>query len=201
MASKHPKNIHDEFALVERFVDTIIPYLVVLLALLIILDFTTDIHQFEPWISYADWLIIGFFITDLVFKWFHVRKFTQFVKLYWLDILAVFPFYLVLRTYFFIAELVAFGERVSEAQQIAHEAVLLREAKIIKESEIFTKESKLLREAELIAKEGSRASRLVRLAQRFVRFIYAGLHLTLYHTLTTSRKHQHESARYITRTR
>lgn len=185
---KFPSNIERELRTVEHFVDRVIPFLVVLLGLLIVADVTMDIHRFEPWVSYADWLIVGFFATDLVFKWRHVRKVTKFLKLYWLDILAVFPFYLLFRAYVVIAELVVAGEKIKEAQQIAHEAILLRETKLLKEAEVFTKEGRLAREAELIGKEARTLPRMLRFGQRLIRFVWGTLHVTHGHLVLASKK-------------
>lgn len=188
MQKKFPSNIERELSSVEHLVDKVIPFLVVLIALLIIADFTMDIHKFEPWVTYADWLIVGFFVADLIFKWRHVRKVTKFLKLYWLDILAVFPFYLLFRAYVAIAEIVVAGERIKEAQQIAHEAVLLRETKLLKEAEIFTKEARLAREAELLGKEARFVPRMIRFGQRLIRFVWGTLHVTHGHLVQTSKK-------------
>ncbi|MBI4141454.1 hypothetical protein HY484_00855 [Candidatus Woesearchaeota archaeon] len=185
---KYPSNIKRELSSIEHIVDKTIPFLVVLLALLIIADFTMDIHKFEPWVSYADWLIVGFFVIDLSFKWRHVRKVTKFLKLYWLDILAVFPFYLIFRAYVAIADIIVAGERIKEAQQIAHEAVLLRETKLLKEAELFTKETRLVREAELAAKEAKFVPRMIRFGQRLIRFVWGSLHVTHGHLVLASKK-------------
>ncbi|MBI4140940.1 hypothetical protein HY485_03835 [Candidatus Woesearchaeota archaeon] len=185
---KFPSNIKKEFASVEQLVDRVIPFLVILLALLILADMTMDIHRFEPWVSYADWLVIGVFVADLIFKWRHVRKVTKFLRLYWLDIIAVFPFYLFFRAYVAIAELVVAGERIKEAQEIAHEALLLRETKLLKEAEIFGKEARLAREAELAAKDVRFVPRMIRLFQRLLRFVWGSLHVTHGHLVQASRK-------------
>ena len=172
---RFPSNIERELSSVEQLVDRIIPFLVILLALLIVADITMDIHRFEPWVSYADWLVIGVFVADLIFKWRHVRKVTKFLRLYWLDIIAVFPFYLFFRAYVAIAELVVAGERIKEAQEIAHEALLLRETKLLKESELVAKESRFV-------------PRMIRFGQRLIRFVWGSLHVTHGHLVQASRK-------------
>lgn len=181
---KLPQNIEHELSVIEHFVDTAIPYLVIVLALLIVINLTGYAHFFEPWISYADWLIIGFFVIDLVFKWRHVRKFTKFIKLYWLDILAVFPFYLLIRAYATIAEIIALGERVSEAQQLTHETLLLRETRLLEEAKIFEEGEKLGKETKLLP-------RIIRFVQRILRFVYGSLHVIKDHLLHVSRKNKH----------
>ena len=62
----------------EWFTDLIIPYLLILLAAELILDnpFWTlySLEHFEPMVGYLDHFILFFFVTDLCFKWFHVRN-------------------------------------------------------------------------------------------------------------------------------
>ena len=101
MRGKKKSVFENKLAKIEHFVDRSIPFIVILLAIIIVLEFFVDAHSFEPWLIYADWVIIAFFIADLVFKWRHVRNLTKFIRLYWLDIIAVFPFYLIIRTYLF----------------------------------------------------------------------------------------------------
>ena len=143
---------------VERFVDRSIPFLLILLAIVIIADFTSWGKKYHAIITIADYVIIAFFVADLVFKWRHIRKVVPFIKAYWLDIIAVFPFYLFFRFIIAARELIAAGET---AQKALHEIALLREARLLREAELL-KEAKLLREA-----------RLVRFAPRFLRLLRA----------------------------
>lgn len=156
------KKLHKVKEKTEHFVDKIIPYLVVLLGLILVLEFTVDLHKYEIYIKYFDYVIVAFFLADLYFKWIKTKKIKTFVRLYWLDILAVFPFYLIFRTYLLFAELATSTE---QAQKFMHEAVLLREAKVIEP---------FLKETEIAAKEASRLSRFerfIKTVQRFVRFL------------------------------
>lgn len=173
-----------ELEAIEHFVDKAIPYLVVILGVMLVLNFTTDVHKFDPWFTYLDWSIIAFFVADLIFKWRHVRKVKKFVRLYWLEIIAVFPFYLIIRAYATIAELLVVGERVQEFQQFTHEALLVREAKVLRETELLAKESQLL------SREVSSVGRFARFVQRLIRFIWASLHYTTEHLLHVSRKNR-----------
>ncbi|MEM4282120.1 MAG: ion transporter [Candidatus Woesearchaeota archaeon] len=150
----------------ERFVDRMIPLMIIILAVLIIAGFVTDIEHYQPWVGIADWVIIGFFVADLLLKWRHVRKFRTFVKLYWIDILAVFPFFLIFRAYLFVNEFIKAGE---EAQKILHESILLRETKLLREAQF-------IKEAELSLREARPFIRLLRLAQRGIRLIALRLH-------------------------
>ncbi len=139
----------------EHFTDHIIPYLVVLLAIVLILEnpFWTLVHlsEYEPWIGIFDSVIVFFFVVDLVFKWFKTRNVRKFFRLYWLDIVAVFPFYLAFRAYAQVVGIFRLGEEVSEtAQKLAHEAVLLREARMFREAEEMAKEARAAREFSIV---------------------------------------------------
>ena len=151
----------------ERFTSRSIPVWVILLTIILILEnpfwIIISLHEYEPWIGIADGLIVLFFVLDLVFKWYTVRHWKQFLKLYWLDILAVFPFYLIARVWISVRSVLVVGEEIGESQRVLHEFLLLREGELIKEA-------RLAKEAELL-KETRPFIRALRSAQRFLRFI------------------------------
>ncbi len=151
----------------EHFTDHIIPYLVVALAIVLVLEnpFWTLVHlgEYEPWITIFDSVIVFFFVVDLIFKWFKTKNVRTFFKLYWLDMVAVFPFYLAFRAYAQIAGIFRIGEEISEtAQKLAHEAVLLREARMFREAEEVAKEARLVREAGVVGRSIRSVQRLLR---------------------------------------
>lgn len=158
------KQAHNESALerIEHFVDHAIPFLLVLLAIVIVADFTSWGVKYHTQIVIADYIIITFFVADLMFKWRHVRRVVPFIKMYWLDIVAVFPFYLFFRFIVAARELIAAGET---AQKALHEFALLREARLLRETELL-RETKFLREA-----------RLLRVLPRFLRLFRARLYV------------------------
>lgn len=151
----------------EHFTDRIIPLLLIALGIVLILEnplwILVHLENYEPWISIFDYVIVTFFIVDLIFKWFKVRRVSTFLKLYWIDILAVFPFYFIFRLYTRLTTLFRISSEIREAQQIAHEALLIREASLIREAEL-AKEARLLRETKPLI-------RLLRVGQRFLRFL------------------------------
>lgn|GEM_PF-1926966 len=153
---------------VEWFTDLIIPYLLIVLAIELLVDNPFwqlyDLHHLEPFITYFDYFILFFFVVDLTFKWFHVRNVVKFVKLYWLDILAVLPFYLAFRIYARVTTFIAVGEEIAEAQKVAHEVVLAREARLLREAEFLAREERLLREARPL-------TRFIRTVERSLRLI------------------------------
>jgi hypothetical protein len=158
----------------EHFTDHVIPILVILLAIVIILEnpFWTlfPLSHYEPWPAVFDWVVVFFFVVDLVFKWFKTKNVRKFFKLYWLDIIAVFPFYLAFRAYEEVAAIFRAGEEISATgQKVAHEAVLVREVRLIQEAEQLAKEAKVAREAEL-------ASRGIRSSQRLLRVLKGRLY-------------------------
>jgi cytochrome c biogenesis factor len=161
MQEKEEQSLVQEF---EHFTDHIIPYLVILLAVVLVLEnpFWTLVHleNYEPWITIFDGVVVFFFVVDLVFKWFKTRNVRKFFQLYWLDLLAVFPFYLAFRAYAEVAAVFRVGEELSETgQKLAHEAVLLREARMFREAEELAKEARFARTA----------GREIRLGQRLLR--------------------------------
>ncbi|MEA3429696.1 MAG: ion transporter [Nanoarchaeota archaeon] len=109
----------------EVFVDKAIPYLLILLLVLIILEIFYHhlIEHYLLWVDIADHVIIGFFVVDLVFKWKKSRNLKYFLKTSWLDILAVFPFYLIFRLFEEILILGRFGETFGTGQKILHEGL------------------------------------------------------------------------------
>ena len=138
--------------LLENVTHELIPYLLIGLAFIIIVDNPLwtlyNLHQFTTTLFVFDLVIIFFFVTDLVFKWFKIRNTTKFIKLYWIDLIAVFPFYLCFRLANEISVLFRLGSEVSEtAQKIAHETILIRETELLKEARDL-EEVKLLRESE-----------------------------------------------------
>jgi hypothetical protein len=151
----------------EHFTDHVIPYLVIALAIVLVLEnpFWTLVHleEYEPWITVFDTLVVFFFVSDLLFKWFKTRDVRKFLQLYWLDIVAVFPFYLAFRAYAQIVGVFRIGEELSEtAQKLAHEAVLLREARMFEEAEKVAKEARVAREMGVLGRSIRAVQRLLR---------------------------------------
>jgi hypothetical protein len=149
---------------VEHFIDLSIPFMLVLLGTLIVLEFTDVFESYHSFLVWLDYFIVAFFIIDLSFKWYQVRDSLKFIKLYWIDLLAIFPFYTVYRLYSSVAEVVLVTE---QTQKFAHEAVLLKETKVIQEAEKTAK----------IIKEG----RFIRIIARALRVLRARVYVTTFH--------------------
>ncbi len=159
----------------EHVVNKASPFVMVVLGVLIVGEFTIGLHQFEPWVSVLDMWIIAFFVLDLAFKWVHTKGVLTFVKLYWIEILCVFPFYFVLRVF---TEFGFLGEAATTAQKITHEAALAREAEIIGKESAVLREARLLREAGIVSEEAPLFARIVRFVQRSFRLVMARIELT-----------------------
>ena len=137
----------------ERFVDKAIPYLIIILLGIVIVDvFYHEVSlRYAKTIFILDAIIITIFVIDLIFKYQRVRNIPRFVRLYWIDILAVFPFFLLLRLF---EEILLLSESsISALRNLFHAGLIFEEQVIVGEEAART--------AELLAKEG-RVSLVVR---------------------------------------
>jgi hypothetical protein len=152
------------FHKIEWLVDKVIPYTLIILLFLIIgqIFFEDEIVPFHSIVSVIDCFIISIFILDLIFKYMRIKSFPKFFSKYWLEIIAVFPAFLVLRLIEEFVSLASFGEML---QTSFHEALEIeREGKL------------LVREVERTGKEASRLRYLVRYIKpvtRLPRFLKA----------------------------
>ncbi len=140
---------------IEVFVDRSIPYAVVLLLFIIIADFFLKelYRKYELFFRIGDYLIITIFVIDLIFKFNRVRQFKLFLKKYWLDIIAVFPFFLLFRVFEEVLSFFRIGQELTQGQKILHSGL---------EIEKLAKEERLLRELEEGGKLFSEGEKLVR---------------------------------------
>ncbi len=151
----------------EIFVDKSIPYLLGILFLIIIgeIFFHEFMVGYHAFVQIIDWIIIAFFAIDLGFKYNRMRNFPKFLKSSWLEIIAIFPFFLIFRFFERAIELLGIGESViSQTQKVVHVSTEV-------EREIGT----VSRESEAIAKEtaryGSRSSRFARFLRPLARSV------------------------------
>ena len=138
----------------EKFVDWLITPAVIILTVLVFGELLFGFDKYEPWITIADLIVVAIFVADLFFKWQRVHDVKKFVKLYWLEILAVFPFYLLFRAVSFAGGLLG-----PETERTIHQASLLRRS---------TQLRTIFQEEELIG-------RGIRLSQRLLRLLAARL--------------------------
>jgi hypothetical protein len=132
----------------ELFVDKTIPYLLVLLVVLLLIEFFNIelAESYHTQIVFADYVIITFFVIDLIFKYNRVRDIPKFIKRYWLDILAVLPYVLILRL--FTEPLLIYEQFVSGFNKLFHIGVVLEQTAVAKTVEELAK----IAEAERLAK-------------------------------------------------
>jgi hypothetical protein len=136
--------IYDFF---EKIVDfSILPSIVVLFFVIIIELFFHEIaHHYHSELLIIDYCIIGLFTVDLFFKYMRVRDIKKFLRTNWLDILAIFPFFLIFRVVepilFLFSE---FQKEAKTAQLIFHESLEISKSttKIVKEAESVGKISR-----------------------------------------------------------
>ncbi len=159
----------------EHIVESLIPWLVLLLLFIILGEFSSFINIFGwEWmeritlffehnktvIALIDNVIIAFFVLDLYFNFFKKATFWSFLKSSFIDIIAIAPLGLIFR----ISEL-------SEAQSILHIGADIEKeaAKTLREGEII---AKLIQTEELAkATQLSRGARAVRVIARLPRIL------------------------------
>ena len=73
--------MHPFIKKIEHLTDRVIPYLLILLAIILTLEFgfKTKAEEYYTYIVIADVIIIFFFSLDLIFKYNRVRKFKPFI--------------------------------------------------------------------------------------------------------------------------
>ncbi len=132
----------------EVIIDKIIPYLVLILLAIIIIDlfYTHTAEKYKFQIGLIDGFIILAFIIDLGFKYNRVRNIPNFVKKYWLEILAVFPFYLIFRLLETTVGFLELSGFIKQGQNIFHSGI-----------EVEKEVSLIGREAGELEKIGSKA--------------------------------------------
>lgn len=110
---------------IEKIVDwAIFPCLILLLGIIIVEIFYRDFaHYYHIEIVLADTFIILVFVADLVFKYIRMRNVPMFLRRYWLDILAVFPFYLFFRMIEIFLAFMPISESFKSIQMILHEGL------------------------------------------------------------------------------
>ena len=164
---------------IELIVDKIIPYSLIMLLFIIIgeIFFHEEIEPYVIFVGVIDNAIVFIFVLDLVFKYMRIRNFPNFMRKYWLEVIAVFPAFLVLRL---IEEFVSIANLGETLQASLHETLEIeREGKV------------LVREIEGAGKEASRMryfSRFIRPIARLPRFLKA----FSFYEKPTGRHHPHE---------
>lgn len=158
---------------VELAIDWLIPWCIFVLLGIIISEiffygFAERIHLI---IVVLDYFVLSIFIFDLYFKYMRIRNIKNFVRECWLDILAVFPFFLLFRMVERFVVLAELSGDFKQFQLLFHEGLELEKsgAEIVKEG------GKIIQEAEKLGKV-SRVEQIIRIfkpIQRAPRLIKA----------------------------
>ena len=129
---------------IEVMVDAVIPYLLIVLAVLLLGEMLTPrtLTPYANAIEVFDWFVISCFAIDLTFKYRRVRNIPKFIRRYWLDIIATLPVFLVLRTIEEMArlgKLLQFQAQLEQPQVIVHEGLMIQRQvqRIVGEAERF----------------------------------------------------------------
>ena len=167
----------------EVAIDRLIPFCLVLLLFIIIIElFYKDVaHHYHIWIILGDAIIVTIFVIDLVFKYLRMRNVPLFLRRYWLDILAVFPFYLLFRVVEFALYIMPISESLQSFQMMLHEGL-----------EIEKEGSKIVKEAGKTSRF-TRFARFIRPVVRLPRF----LKIATFFEKPTGRHHHYESQQSI----
>jgi len=156
----------------EHFLDFIMPYTLILLLFIIICGFFfkhfyETYHVFFVW---GDWFVLGVFVLDLIFKYKKAKNIPNFLKTSWLDIIAVFPFFLVFRVFETMGLIRGIVETGQEAQLLFHAGVEVQKeikgaaaiGQEIKLAAQLEKEARVIKQIDVIAQEGARSEKMAR---------------------------------------
>ncbi|MBI4438739.1 hypothetical protein HY640_02300 [Candidatus Woesearchaeota archaeon] len=132
----------------EKIIDDLMPTLLVTFLLIVAAEvfLGQDIEPFKSHIDIFDTVLISVFAADLFFKYHRAKSLPSFLKKYWLQIIAVVPFYFVFRVmeYMQLSEFAAKGTRfANETRTLGRgPALIIREAET---TEGISRTAKLLR--------------------------------------------------------
>ena len=92
------KKVH-KWHKVEVIVDKLIPYALILLLFSIIgeLFFSEKFGYFPLFVSIIDGFVISVLAVDLFFKYTYIKNVPKFLRRYWLEVIALFPAFLIVR--------------------------------------------------------------------------------------------------------
>ena len=131
---------------IERIVDWLIfPAIIALLAVIIIELFFHDIAEhYHSILLITDYIILAIFVLDLGFKFNRARTISSFLRKNWLDILAVFPIFFILRVLEPLIFLTDFSKEAKTVQLIFHESLEIGKGttNLAKEAEALGKVSR-----------------------------------------------------------
>ena len=138
--------MHIHLHKVEVLVDRIIPLSLFVLCIIIGMEiyYPETTEKYHTLFSILDGSIIALFVVDLTFKYIRVRSIPLFLRKYWLEILAVMPFAIAIRSFEYILPLLRL-RRLEKISDSAHGALETgsRWGVIVKEAETAGKASRV----------------------------------------------------------
>tara|TARA_Y100000310_G_scaffold343667_1_gene452368 strand:+ start:1254 stop:1919 length:666 start_codon:yes stop_codon:yes gene_type:complete len=144
---------------VEYAIDWLIPWMILLLLIIIVIElfFHDFADTYHLYINILDYIVIGVFVGDLYFKYKRMKNIKKFLKSSWLDIIAVFPFFLIFRFVERFIILIELSKDLKQFQMLFHEGLELEKSgsKMIQES------TRIIQEAEKAGKV-SRVNKIIR---------------------------------------
>jgi len=140
------------FKKVNKIVNKVLPYTLILLLIIIIAEMFFDIQNENIIlaIKISDGFIIAVFVLDLAFLYYKSKNLIFFFKNYWLDILAVLPLGLMFRVGENIFKIGAEAEKIFIGQRVLHEVA--QAEKLIKFTSKLEEGAKIFRFLEEFAK-------------------------------------------------
>ncbi len=138
---------------IELAVDRLLPYLLIIMVFLVVGDifYPEQVERYAAAANGLDVFVISMFVVDMAFKYSRAANAKDFLRHYWLDIIAILPAFLFVR--------------------VVEEALLLSEETIARTQRALHAGVELEKEGILVAQQAesvARASRL-RLAARLIR--------------------------------
>jgi hypothetical protein len=131
----------------EIIIDRLVPFAVIGLLGIIIIDFFFQDFKasYELYINIIDYIIVIIFVLDLLFKYLRIKNIKNFLKTCWLDIIAIFPFFLLFRVFESLLLITELPKEITSFQLVFHEGIAFSKetAKIVKEAEEVGKISRV----------------------------------------------------------
>ena len=169
----------------EVLVDFIVPVAIFLLLISVLgeLLFVTFFDKHHLLFEIIEYVVIGIFVLDLLFKYRRASNLKLFWKNYWIEILAIFPFFLLFRLFEGFLGILGILQRVvPEVQDLVHGGLETQRAfsRITAELRALTgleaEGAQIVKEVEAAGKisRSSRLARIIRPLLRSLRFVKIG---------------------------
>ena len=146
--------MHIHLHKLELWVDRVIPFSLLVLCIIIGMEiyYPLTADRYHALFSILDIIIITLFAIDLAFKYARVRNIPLFFRKYWLEILALMPFAMAIRSFEYILPLLRLKrlEKVSDSVHGALETgskwgVIAKEAESVGKASRLTVANSFLR--------------------------------------------------------